>query len=230
MSPNASDATNPQSRPRRKRRYVINRAFQWKYTGLTSLGAFAASILMCLCVFAVLHRQEQARLIDPYGADPWATTKTVFLCCGLFATLMAAGFSFWCLRATQRICGPLFVIKGYLKELEKGRLPRFRPLRRNDEFQELYKSFCSAFDSLIARQRTQADALERAWTLVRTIELADDETRRAKVATVERQLFELCRKAYDAVGDERSALLTERRPLDAAAGGHAEPVREPVPA
>ena len=46
---------------------------------------------------------------------------------------------------THRIAGPVHVLSSYMDSLEKGKLPSFRPIRKNDEL----KDFCERFEKVI---------------------------------------------------------------------------------
>jgi nitrate/nitrite-specific signal transduction histidine kinase len=52
------------------------------------------------------------------------------------------------IRKTHRISGPMYVMSGYMKEIADGKLPRVRPLRKNDEFQDFYALFSRMVDEL----------------------------------------------------------------------------------
>jgi nitrogen fixation/metabolism regulation signal transduction histidine kinase len=49
---------------------------------------------------------------------------------------------------SHKISGPIHVMTNYLKEIQGGKLPAFRPLRKNDELKEFYSEFQSAIDHL----------------------------------------------------------------------------------
>ena len=55
-----------------------------------------------------------------------------------FAVLAAAAFGLWSITVTHRICGPMFVMERYLREMAAGRFPKKRPLRQKDAFKEFY--------------------------------------------------------------------------------------------
>lgn len=45
------------------------------------------------------------------------------------------------IRLTHRTAGPLFVLNRYITELKQGKFPEVRPLRKNDNFKDLFKNF-----------------------------------------------------------------------------------------
>jgi methyl-accepting chemotaxis protein len=49
---------------------------------------------------------------------------------------------------SHKITGPMHVMSNYLKDIQKGLSPSFRPLRKNDEFKDFYKEFCDTIDMM----------------------------------------------------------------------------------
>ncbi|MHC4236326.1 MAG: hypothetical protein ACYSUQ_14510 [Planctomycetota bacterium] len=146
---------------RRRRKYLIKPAFQWKY-------AITAAVLVCLLasimstvLYGVLHQQARLRSLNPETYT--AAVAPVILLSGVaFAALTALAVGAWCIVVTHRICGPLFVLERYLGQLAKGRFPTLRPLRKKDEFKELHITVAKTIDALKARKRAQLGALTKA--------------------------------------------------------------------
>ena len=57
------------------------------------------------------------------------------------------------LKRTLRISGPAFVLKRHMKEIINGNFPIIRPLRDDDELQELYDTFVEMVDELKKREK-----------------------------------------------------------------------------
>jgi HAMP domain-containing protein len=55
--------------------------------------------------------------------------------------VLGAFLSFYLIRLTHRISGPIYVISQIMHDVMEGRTPDTRPLRKNDEFQEFYGQF-----------------------------------------------------------------------------------------
>jgi len=154
----------------RRKQYLINPGFQWKVAGTIAVAVFLFSILISITLYGTLHQQARLRAADPGGYT--AEVTSIMVCFGLgFAALTAGGVGLWSILMTHRICGPMFVMKRYLLELAGGRVPSLRPLRKRDEFKDLYDAFDQAITSLrTGRQRdlmqlnTVLDALRQAGT------------------------------------------------------------------
>lgn len=49
---------------------------------------------------------------------------------------------------SHKISGPIYVIRRYMDEIRSGKMPKFRPLRKKDEFKDLYQEFQDTIDFL----------------------------------------------------------------------------------
>lgn len=54
----------------------------------------------------------------------------------------------WGIYLTHKIAGPLLVIRRHMERLRDGQPPDLRPIRKEDEFQDLYRVICEALKSL----------------------------------------------------------------------------------
>ncbi len=150
-----------------RRNYIINPVFQWKYTALVGTTVFAVSTTISVIVFAVLHGQARARVINPMSSTLWENTLIMIGAALAFGVVTAGSIGFWSVFATHRIAGPLHVLQGYFKQLEAGRFPVVRKLRKKDEFQELHRSFSSALEALQTRQNADRRTIEEAIEIAR---------------------------------------------------------------
>ncbi|HEY3242328.1 MAG TPA: hypothetical protein VGM03_03170 [Phycisphaerae bacterium] len=145
----------------RRRRYVINPHFQWKYAAWLMGAVFSASTTLAVTMLYVMQEHTRAHVLNPRPGDAAEAVRLV-VGFGLgFAFLTAAAFGAWSFLLTHRICGPLFVISGYLRELRAGRYPACRPLRKNDEFKELYRQFVETVEALRARRQADLATFEQ---------------------------------------------------------------------
>ena len=149
------------TRRRRRRSCIINPAFQWKYAIVIALGTCLISTIMGTALYGMLHQQARLRAMNPetYHAEVGLVVLGAALA---FSVLIAAAFGLLSFLLTHRICGPLFVMEGYLAELAKGRFPEIRPLRRKDEFKELHAAFARVVDAWKARRRADLAVLTQA--------------------------------------------------------------------
>lgn len=190
----------------RRRNYVINAAFQWKYTGSVVLGVFLVSSLLSIVLFGVLHQQARARLVNPAASHPWENALTIVLSAVAFATVMAAALGLWSFFVTHRISGPIFVMQRYLGELAAGRFPTARPLRKKDEFKEFFGELWRTIDALKAAKQADLAALTEVLNMARSAVDADSEDCRRTLDALTARLETLREEAADTLGEEFDTL------------------------
>lgn len=193
-------ATLDQSTQRR-RQFLVNPSFQWKYT--FSLGALVFLITTCLsCVlYGLLHEQARQRMMNPAGQT--ASVGTVVLGFSLvFSILTSVSVGLWCFKVTHRICGPLYVIDRYLRELGKGVIPRLRPLRKKDEFKELFATFSKTMEFLRSQKQQNISVLNELFEKTRTMADLDDNARRDVLATMASQLDTLRKEVAQSLSQD----------------------------
>jgi len=185
----------------RRRTYIINPSFQWKYAAMISVTVFLASAMIGIVLFGVLHHQARMRAADPFGYT--ADVSWVIALFGLgFAALTAGGVGLWSILLTHRISGPMFVLKRYMLELASGRIPTLRPLRRKDEFKDLYAAFDTALDSLRAKKKCELEALTEAVEVARTALRNTDDSRTSALETIVNHLDTLRTRTLESLGGE----------------------------
>jgi len=192
-------------RPNRRRKYVVNAAFQWKFAAVVGLMVFLIASTMSSVIYGVLHHQARLRMIhaETYVAE----VSLVVLLSGLaFSALTAGGVAFWCIFVTHRICGPLSVIARAFTELAQGRFPKLRPLRQKDEFKDFYAMFSQAVDSLQARKQADLSVMTEALQIGRSAADGDDITRRGALDLMVRRLDTLRRETAETLGQESNPL------------------------
>jgi methyl-accepting chemotaxis protein len=183
-----------------RKQYLINPGFQWKVAGTIALAVFLFSILISVTLYGTLHQQARMRAADPM--DYVAPVTSVMVCFALgFAALTAGGVGLWSILMTHRICGPMFVIKRYLLEVAQGRLPSLRPLRKRDEFKELYDAFDQAITALRANKQRELLQLNTALDAVRQIQASGPATMSNEVATIVDRIEWLRTKAQEALSE-----------------------------
>lgn len=167
----ASDNMRVGKKSRFRRTYIINAAFQWKYTLSIVLGVFIASSLLSSVLFGVLNERARAAVLNHPNPSEVATMASapVILAAGLaFAALLGAGLGLWAMIVTHRIYGPIFVIEGLLGVLARGRFPDRRPLRKKDEFKGFYDAFWRSIESLKALKRSDLKKLTESLALAKS--------------------------------------------------------------
>lgn len=176
----ATGITKPvTSRTRQRRRqYLINPSFQWKFAFWIVVDVFAICSFMGLLLFGILERNVRWRILHPETSHVAETALVVIGFSLLFATVAAVALGLWSVIITHRFCGPLSVIGRSLSELAEGRLPKQRPLRKKDEFKDFYAHYWSTVDALTVAKRTDLATLTEILAAVRSATDADDEARK----------------------------------------------------
>jgi nitrogen fixation/metabolism regulation signal transduction histidine kinase len=57
------------------------------------------------------------------------------------------------IRMTLRVSGPAMVLSNHIKQIIGGRYPYMRPLRKDDELQDLYRLFSEMVEVLKERDK-----------------------------------------------------------------------------
>jgi len=166
-----------------RKQYLINPGFQWKVAGTIAVAVFLFSILISVTLYGTLHQQARMRAADPMAYVAPVTSIMVCFAMG-FAAITAGGVGLWSILMTHRICGPMFVMKRYLLEVAEGRIPSLRPLRKRDEFKDLYEAFDKAISSLRTNRQRELMQLNTALEAARQVQGADADTMQQNLETV----------------------------------------------
>ncbi len=166
-----------QDRPRYKRslrNLLLDRRFQLKYTlAIVLAGGVLFGTMEAFFYDEVRQNSELAfvenselALADPaFAADMQAQLlaedrKVLLVLVGFWLALVSTLFVVGIL-ATHRIVGPLYVMDRYIRRIKDGRAVHARPLRRGDEFQNLYNHINEMAETLRADRTAEVEALQR---------------------------------------------------------------------
>jgi signal transduction histidine kinase len=133
---------------------IVDRAFQFKYTGIILGVAAVTSTVLGMFLFGAYREMNEilqvagvsGLVVDKVGADD---ARRVFQITVASLVAEVAILGVLGLVITHRVCGPIFVVTRYLETMIEGRYPPLRPLRANDEFASLFQTF----GTLIERSR-----------------------------------------------------------------------------
>jgi len=183
---------DPAAIRRMRRQYVVNPRFQWKYVTIGSGVVFGVSVLMGLVVYFIQFRESQARILSPAWSHAQENTALIVLTSLGFAVVMSVVFGIWSIFVTHRICGPLYVVGRCFDELIAGRFPRYRPLRKKDEFDTLYDHLWQVVDALKARKQIELDALTDILSIARRVTNGDRDASIVDLNAVAARLEVIC--------------------------------------
>jgi len=72
---------------------------------------------------------------------------------GILGIALVITVFFVIVRRTHRVAGPMFVLKRYMNEIIAGEIPDIRPLRKDDEFKDVFDTFVKMVDTLHLKRR-----------------------------------------------------------------------------
>ena len=174
MNRNTAKSTDKSKRSvpkhERRKKYIINPAFQWKYISIVAGGAFVASCLMSTVLYGMVYYQARERLLHLSQSAPLENTFGILIFAGAFALLMAVGFAVWTMILTHRIGGPIHVMMNYFADLSNSKIPKVRPLRAKDEFKFFHEAFKRATESLRCDREAEIKMLDEALELANQAE------------------------------------------------------------
>ena len=211
MASDPTEKSGGKKRRGRRRSYLINRAFQWKYTAVVVVAVFITATFMSYVLFGVLHQQARARVVNPAVVGVWENTLVIGLAGLAFSVALAFAFGMWTILITHRICGPMFVIEGYLNDLKQGRIPKPRTLRKKDEFKAFHEAFRDTIDALKVSKQSELEQLNKALEIARSGSEGDDRARKQTLELLRAQLASMSRDAAKSLGKEFTGLPARGR-------------------
>ena len=150
----------------RRRTYVVNRRFQFKYTLIITM--IGTGIAAALGYFLYISIKESTEIVNATLLEypqlqehVQAADQQKYLILILGVAAIALALLVWGVLMTHRVAGPLFIITRYVNTLADGVYPSIRPLRKGDELHDFFEAFAHMMDELKARDRKDLDALGR---------------------------------------------------------------------
>jgi hypothetical protein len=161
--PTGETSTTSAGRVHQRRVYLVDRAFQLKYTALLMGAGFLVALVFGLWVWQAHQQTTELVSVDPAFRPVLEASdrQLLYVFVGI-AALMAAALGLLGLVMTHRVAGPMFVMGHYMSVLAKGRFPRMRTLRRHDELKSFFRVFLEAVQALKEREARHAQVLEDA--------------------------------------------------------------------
>lgn len=151
---------------------IVDRAFQFKYTGVILLVAAVTSTV--LGFFLLKAYREMNEVIGLAAISPEIGEKLdaddarqVFsiIVASLVGEVVVLGILG--LIITHRVCGPIFVITKHFGTMLDGRYPSLRPLRAGDEFAPMFELFKQLVDKQRDRDAAEISRLTKAMNAAR---------------------------------------------------------------
>lgn len=169
-----------------RKNYLIDRSFQLKVAAWIALDVFAVTFLCGVIMLTILEPQVRARILNPAAGGLAGSMYTLLGFAAGFGLLAAGAFAAWSVLITHRLVGPIGVVARGLAQVGCGEFPRFRPLRKKDEFRDFYAAYWRMVHALRARKQADLAAYaEMIATATRAAEAAHGPARDALASILE---------------------------------------------
>ncbi|MGI5860741.1 MAG: hypothetical protein ACOX6T_01650 [Myxococcales bacterium] len=144
-----------------RRQYLIDRAFQLKYTIILVVVGAAISLLFGAMMYqAHVEATQMMDLPDRFREAVAERDSALLWLVMAIAVVMAVALGLFGVLVTHRVAGPIYVFSHYLRVLGEGRFPKLRPLRKNDELKGFYEIFHEAVLSMREREKANGEQLK----------------------------------------------------------------------
>jgi len=187
-------------RPFRRKQFLINKAFQIKYTVIIAVIGIVIAVLWGT-LFYKASKENSQQMLMLVQVDPNLSSMTdiikeklasednkIMLYLVAFVIAIFLSLVIWGILITHRIAGPIFIISRYVDSITDGKIPETRPLRKKDELKEFFEKFNKMLESL--KERENVDLVVINDTL-KTLEGIKESIPQDKRADIEREIGEL---------------------------------------
>jgi methyl-accepting chemotaxis protein len=149
------------AQPNRRRTYLINPRFQWRFIGfMAAVSVLAISILFLsnILFFRQMHQEALSVGLAPdnpyfdFLAEQQSSLSTVYFGVSIVAFVVMVGLG---ILYSHRIAGPLHNLNNRMRQIAEGADPGPVRFRKKDQFQELTESF----NAMIAKLKAPPPAV-----------------------------------------------------------------------
>lgn len=156
---------------------IVDRRFQFKYTGIIMLVAAVVSTALGYLLLDAYQQMNAMLEISEAIGDRLNSddARRVFYIVVGFLGAEVVFLGVLGLLITHRVCGPIFVLHRHLCTIVDGRYPTLRPLRSGDEFRPAFEAFSTAVSMLKDRDQKELHELRFILEAARAKGLADDQ-------------------------------------------------------
>ncbi len=204
---NVENANRPHTNNRR-RNFLVNPAFQWKYAIMVGLGVFLTTSVLSCVLYATLYEEARQHFVMPATASLDAGFM-ILLYSFLFSIMTAGTVVILSVFTSHRVCGPLFVLQGYFNQIISGKIPTPRPLRKKGEFKEVFASFVHATLRLKSDQREKLETYEKLLAITQEANRQDEQACSSALSAIAGELTDLRNELATAMEIERTPVPNE---------------------
>lgn len=187
-------------KPFRRKQFLINRAFQIKYTVIIAVIGIIIAVLWGT-LFYKASKENSQQMLMLVQMDPNLSSMTdiikeklatedskIMLYLIAFIIAIFLSLVIWGILITHRIAGPIFIISRYVDSITDGKIPETRPLRKKDELKEFFDKFSKMLEALKERENVDIVAIN---DVLKTLENIKETLPSEKKAEIEREIAEL---------------------------------------
>ena len=165
--------------PKRRRIFLINKNFQYRFTLYVCSWLIALSLVYPLIInslFEYFMRYLQADPLGPEIAQIDAIKSEIIAFLAILQATMIGMAVFISIFMSHRIAGPLYKLKKFFEEAAAGNLEQVITFRKGDYFKELATSYNEMMESIRNRVAKKNQALQAAIESVeKSLEIAPQE-------------------------------------------------------
>ncbi len=172
MTTASAQAAPPQGAPpikRRLRNYLLDPAFQLKYTGMVVAVTIVVASVLGYIAYDQSHAQTEMLSVNlameghtaEYIEEQAAAADQALLLQivgGVFLLVFSLGITG--ILVTHRLVGPAYKMKSLFRDVSEGHLRIRGRLRKGDELKDVFDEFETMIEKLRARQREEITQVE----------------------------------------------------------------------
>ncbi len=187
-------------KPFRRKQFLINRAFQIKYTVIIAIIGIIIAVLWGTLFYKASKENSQQMLMlvqmDPNLSSMSDIIKDkldkednrIMFYLIAFVVAIFLSLVIWGILITHRIAGPIFIISRYIDSITDGKIPETRPLRKKDELKEFFEKFNRMLEAIKERENMDIVII---YDSVKTLDVYKDTVPADKKGEIEREISEL---------------------------------------
>ena len=146
---------------RKRRRYIIKKTFQVKYTAIILCFIFLTAFISCAAIYFALYPYLSEKLANVYPQGRLVTVLKNAQINASVSTLILLPLAAWFgIILSHRIAGPWYRLENILKLMAKGNFATEVKLRKNDELHSLADAINDATRNLRETTLKTHDQLE----------------------------------------------------------------------
>ncbi len=167
--------------PKKQRLVLINRDFQFRYTGAAVLVGLLSTVLTSSLIIYPLYSFKILRM-------PFFLPTPILGLIGLAAVLNISLVGFMGILMTQRVAGPMYSLVRQFRRIEEGRWYGQMRIRDGDDMRYVVRNFNAMIESIHTQSRMDSDKVRQIREVLVATDI--DETEKINRALVDLKLLD----------------------------------------